>query len=449
MKLENLTFRGGLHVKDNKELSNGSEITVMPAPEEVKLTLSQHVGAPAKLLVAKGDTVKVGQVIAEAGGYVSSPVHSSVSGEVTSIEKYLSATGAEVDAVVIKNDGLDTLGYEEVDRSGQDLSNEEILKYISDAGIVGMGGAGFPSHVKLSPPPDTAVDTVIINGAECEPYLTCDDLTMRSQPEKVVEGLKLAMKVLGAKKGYVAIEDNKSKAIDAIDAALANEEDLAVAVVKTKYPQGDERSLIYAVTGRKIPAGKLPANVGVLVQNVGTICAVVDAVYYGKPVYERVVTVTGHAVNSPKNLVVRIGTRIKDIVEYSGGYSTVPGKILFGGPMMGIAQYTDEAVTDKRNNGILVLTEEEAKPVEAYPCIRCGECVERCPMQLEPLYLEKASSSENWDVARDYHITQCIECGLCSYVCPSKRHLTEYIRYGKRTVMAQDRAAAEKAKEEK
>ena len=268
MKLENLTFRGGLHVKDNKELSNGSEITVMPAPEEVKLTLSQHVGAPAKLLVAKGDTVKVGQVIAEAGGYVSAPVHSSVSGEVTSIEKYLSATGSEVDAVVIKNDGLDTLGYEQVDRSGDDLSAEEILKYITDAGIVGMGGAGFPSHVKLSPPPDTTVDTVIINGAECEPYLTCDDLTMRTQPEKVVAGLKLAMKVLGASKGYIAIEDNKSKAIDAIEAALGNEENLAVAVLKTKYPQGDEKSLIYAVTGKKIPAGKLPANVGVLVQNV-------------------------------------------------------------------------------------------------------------------------------------------------------------------------------------
>ncbi len=448
MKLENLTFRGGLHVKDNKELSNGSEITVMPAPEEVKLTLSQHVGAPAKLLVAKGDTVKVGQVIAEAGGYVSAPVHSSVSGEVTSIEKYLSATGAEVDAVVIKNDGLDTLGYEQVDRSGDDLSAEEILKYITDAGIVGMGGAGFPSHVKLSPPPDTTVDTVIINGAECEPYLTCDDLTMRTQPEKVVAGLKLAMKVLGASKGYIAIEDNKSKAIDAIEAALGNEENLAVAVLKTKYPQGDEKSLIYAVTGKKIPAGKLPANVGVLVQNVGTICAVVDAVYYGKPVYERVVTITGNAVNSPKNLLVRVGTRIKDIVEYSGGYSTVPGKILFGGPMMGIAQYTDEAVTDKRNNGIVVLTEEEAKPAEVYPCIRCGECVEKCPMQLEPLYLEKASSSENWDVARDYYVTQCIECGLCSYVCPSKRPLAEYIRYGKRTVMAQDRAAAEQAKAE-
>ena len=449
MKLENLTFLGGIHVKEHKELSNGSEITPMPAPAEVKLSLSQHGGAPAKLLVAKGDTVKVGQVIAEAGGFVSAPVHSSVSGEVVSIEKYLTAPGMTVDAVVIKNDGLDTLGYEPVDRSQEDLTPEEIIKYITEAGIVGMGGAGFPTHVKLMPPKDATIDTMIVNAAECEPYLTCDELTMRTYPEKVVQGLKLAMKATKAKKGYIGIEDNKPKAIAAIEKACANEPNITVAVLKTKYPQGDEKQLAFAITGKRIPAGKLPAHIGVVISNVSTVCAICDAVYYGKPLYERVVTVTGKGVNSPKNLLVRFGSRIKDVVEFCGGYSTTPGKILFGGPMMGVAQYTDEAVTDKRNNGILVLTKEEAEPKPVDPCIRCGDCVEACPMQLEPLYLASASKAENWDLAKEYYVTQCVECGACSYVCPSHRPLTEYIRYGKRTVMAMQRAEAAKATEKK
>lgn len=444
MKLENLTFRGGTHMDEHKELSSDSGITVMQGPEEVMLTVSQHIGAPANILVKKGDQVKVGQLIAEAGGFVSAPVYASVSGEVTGIVKYLTSAGTKVDAVVIKNDGQNTLGYEQVDRSGEDLSSEEIIKYIQEAGIVGMGGAGFPTHVKLNPPKDTKIDCVILNGAECEPYLTCDDTTMRTTPEKVVQGLKLCMKAVNAPKGYVAIEDNKPGAIDAVEKAMGDDPDLAVAVLKTKYPQGDEKQIIFAVTGRQVPTGKLPANVGVVVSNVGTACAVADAVYYGKPLYERLVTVTGKGVKNPKNVLVPFGTRIKDVVEFTGGYSCEPGKIIFGGPMMGVAQYSDEAVTDKRNNGILVLTGEEAAPKRVDPCIRCGKCIDVCPMQLEPNYLAAASKAENWTVADSYHVTTCIECGSCSYVCPAKRPLTEYIRYGKRTVMAQQRAAAMK-----
>lgn len=434
MKLENLTFRGGTHMTDYKDLSSGSKITPMTPPERITLTLSQHIGAPAKAIVKKGDHVDVGQKIAEAGGFVSAPVYASVSGEVVDIIDYRTSAGSYVPAIVIDNDGKDTMGYEQVDRSDQDLSPEEIIKYVQEAGIVGMGGAGFPTHVKLTPPKGTVVDTIIVNGAECEPYLTCDDQTMQTHPDKVVAGLKLIMKATGAEQGFIAIEDNKTKAIEAIDQAIGDDPKIKLGVCKTKYPQGDEKRIIDALVGRKVPFGKLPADVGCVVDNVGTVCAIVDAVYYGKPLYERAMTVTGHGVKNPSNLLVRFGTRIKDIVEFTGGYAGTPGKIIFGGPMMGVACYSDEMVNDKRNNGILVMTQEEAIQAPVDPCIRCGRCVDGCPVRLEPLYIATASKMERWDVAKAYHIEQCIECGLCSYICPSKRPLTELIRFGKQEV---------------
>lgn len=444
MELENLTFRGGTHMKDFKELSSGSMITDMPAPAQVTITLSQHIGAPAKCIVAKGDHVDVGQKIGESAGFVSVPVHSSVSGEVKDIIDYLTVAGTTCQAVVIENDGKDTLGYEPVDRSNQTFTEKEIIDYIQDAGICGMGGAGFPTHVKLQPPKDKPIQTMLINAAECEPYLTCDDVTMRTIPEKIVQGLKLCMQVTGAKEGFIGIEDNKPKAIEAMKKAVAQESTIHVATLKTKYPQGDEKQLIYSVLGKEVPQGALPADVGVVVVNVSTACAIVDAVYYGKPCYERVLTLTGHAVREPQNLRVRFGTRIKDVIEYAGGYAEEPGKIIFGGPMMGVAQYSDELVTDKRNNGILVLTKEESKPKEMTACIRCGFCVDVCPMHLEPLYISTASLKENFEVAQQYSIMNCVECGACSYTCPAGRPLTEGIRFGKAQIRAQQKKAQAK-----
>lgn len=438
MKLENLTFRGGIHMKDYKELSSGSDITPMPAPKRISIALSQHTGAPAKLLVAKGDHVKIGQLIAEAVGYVSANVHSSVSGEVVEIKEVLMSTGVKTQVVVIENDGLNEIGYEKLNR-GVDHTPEQIVQYIKEAGIVGLGGAGFPTHVKLSPPKDKPIDAVIVNAAECEPYLTADDITLRTVPEKVIQGLRFAMRAVGAPKGYIAIEDNKPKAIQAIEQALGNASDIQLCVMKTRYPQGDEKQLIFAVLKKQVPAGGLPMDVGAVVCNTGTLVAVTNAVVEGKPLYERSLTVTGHAVAQPRNLLAPIGTSVKDVVEYCGGYSATPKKIIFGGPMMGVAQYTDEAVTEKRTNGILLLTDKQVSDIEPSACIRCGRCVEVCPMQLEPLYIATAAEFENYEVAQEYDINTCMECGACSYICPSKRPLTELIRFGKREIRSKSR----------
>lgn len=430
MELKNLTFRGGISVHHNKEMSNGVEIQVMPSPDEVMILMGQHVGAKAVPLVKKGDLVRVGEKIAEAQGPVSVPMHASVSGEVTGIQDFRDSMGQNTLGIVIKNDHQDTLGYEPVNRRNENLDAEQIITYIREAGIVGLGGAGFPTAVKVKT--DGKCDTVILNGSECESYVTSDELMMRTTPERVVDGLHLLLIATGAKQGFIAIEDNKPLAIEAIQKALTGRENMQLAVVKTKYPQGDEKRVIQAVTGRKVPRGKLPLAVGCVVSNVSTAAAIADAVYDGKPLYERVVTVTGHAVNHPMNVLTRIGTRTKDLVEFTGGYASTPGKIINGGAMMGRAIYDDSQPTEKRNNAVLVMTQEESKPVDIKPCIRCGRCLEVCPVYLEPVMIANHARVQDWDTVREFYPDQCIECGSCQYTCPAGRPLLEMIRFSKR-----------------
>lgn len=438
-----LTFKGGVHPHYNKELTNRLPIERMPVPDEVVIPLSQHTGAPCEPIVKAGDEVKLGQKIGEAKGFVSVPVHSSVSGKVKAVEPRMHPSGRFVNSVVIENDHLDTLD-ESVKPKGdlEDLSADDIKNIIKEAGIAGMGGAAFPTHVKLSLPPDKSVDTVIINGAECEPYLTCDHRLMVEHPEMIVFGLRAILKALGVKRGYIAIEINKPDAIEAMEKAASGIDGVEVVRLATKYPQGGEKQLIKAVTGREVPSGGLPADVGVVVDNVGTSHAIARAIKEGMPLVERIVTVTGQAVKNPKNLLVRIGTMLKDLVEYCGGFNGEPGKLITGGPMMGITQFTLELPVIKGTSGILILPEELTKPEKIRPCTRCAKCVDVCPMNLMPLFISAYALNNDFNTAEKYHALDCIECGSCSYICPCNRPLVESIRLAKREILAKRRKQA-------
>ena len=437
MKLENLTFRGGVGVPHYKELTEGLPIEKAKEPAIVYIPLHQHTGAPCEPIVKVGDSVKVGQKIGQSSAFVSAPVHSSVSGVVKSITEMPTPTGQKVKCVVIESDGKDEL-HESVKPKGslESLTQKEILELIKEAGITGMGGAGFPTHVKLSPPPEKKIDTILINGAECEPYLTADHRVMVEYPEKIVFGLKAIMKAVGVNRGIIGIEKNKPDAILAIREAAKSEPNIEVATLKVKYPQGDEKRLINAILGREVPSGGLPMDVGAVVCNVSSTKAIADAILEGKPLYERVVTVTGHGIKEPKNLMVKIGTPFKDLIEQCGGFTGTPGKIIAGGPMMGISQYSIDVPIIKGSNGILVLTEKEAKPEKVNPCIKCGKCLEVCPVKLQPLYLAGYAMKKNFDKAEEYHALDCVECGSCSYICPAKRPLVESIRLAKREIIA-------------
>lgn len=437
MKLEALTFKGGVHFDGSKSLSNQKPWVVAKAPSVVTIAMHQHIGAPCEPIVAVGDEVKVGQKIGEAKAFVSTPVHSSVSGKVKKIEKITTPDGRSCQAIVIENNGLDELGYEELSRSLDSLTPEEIRAIVKEAGITGQGGASFPTHVKLSVPAENPIDAVILNGAECEPYLTCDQLLMENQPERVLDGLAIIMKAVGAKEGYIAIEDNKQQAIRILREKNTNEH-IHIASLKAKYPQGDEKRIIDAVLERHVPSGGLPMHVGVVVDNVATAASVADAVLRGKPLYERLVTVTGHAAAEPKNVLVKNGTPMSYIVEFAGGFKVQPGKIIMGGPMMGISQYTLDLPCVKGLSGILCMTEEEAKPPVVTTCMKCGKCVDVCPVHLLPLYIQQRALKGLYDDAQSLHALDCIECGSCSYVCPAKRPLVESIRLAKREIRAKE-----------
>ncbi|VBB07851.1 alpha-helical ferredoxin [Lucifera butyrica] len=435
------TFRGGVHPDDKKRYTATKPIEVAPLPQKVVIPTRQHIGAPCSPTVKVGDLVKKGQVIAEAQAFVSSPVHASTSGKVTEISDYPHPVFGLCSAIVIESDGLDEWADGlPLTRDWKTLESKELKEIIRQAGIVGMGGATFPTHVKMAPPPEKVIDTFILNAAECEPYLTADHRVMLEQAGRIVNGMQIAMKVLGVTQGYVGIEENKPDAIESLQKVCAGSE-IKVVPLKTKYPQGAEKTLIKVIADREVPSGGLPMDVGVVVQNVGTVVAIGDAVERGIPLIERVTTVTGGAIIEPKNLLLRIGTTFAQAVEWCGGFKEQPVKVIMGGPMMGMAQRTLDVPIIKGTSGILALTAEDVNVGPERPCIRCGRCVEACPMGLVPSMLSILGQRNLYQVAKEeYNLLDCVECGSCVYVCPAKRNIVHYIKLSK----AQNAAKAAK-----
>jgi Na+-translocating ferredoxin:NAD+ oxidoreductase subunit C len=426
------TFKGGYHPPDGKSWSEKMPIEKMPAPKIAAIHLHQHIGAPSKAIVNVGDDVKIGQPLSEAGGFVSVPVHASISGKVKAIAKVTDAAGIKSDAVIIENDGMETMFEgvgDKVDYSG--YSADEIKKKIAAAGVAGMGGARFPTHVKLSPPAEKKIEYIILNGVECEPYLTADDRLMQESPDTIIEGLKLMMKVVNAPKGIIGIEKNKPASIKIMKDKTSIEKNIQVIELEVKYPQGGEKQLIAASIGKEVPSGGLPMDVGVVVSNVGTANAVYEAVALNKPFYERVVSVTGESISDPKNLLARIGTPTTELIEYAGGVKEDVYKIINGGPMMGKAMYAMDAPVHKGTSGILCLSKDNAAVYEEQSCISCGKCVSVCPMKLLPTDIQLNVQYKKYEEAEKLGILDCMLCGTCAYVCPAKRNLVHYFEVGR------------------
>jgi len=424
------SFRGGIHPKTFKELTRDKPTKEIPPPKLAIIPLSQHTGAPSEPIVEPGHHVKAGQKIAEAKGLISVPQHASISGKVKEMLDYPHPVlGKRTPAFVIESDGKDEwVDFEKRDPAS--LSKEEIISAIKEAGVVGLGGAAFPTHVKLSPPPDKTIDTLILNGAECEPYITCDHRMMLEHFTEIVDGAKIVKKLLDPKRCIIGIETNKQ---DAMKKFLSVKDDSQFEVVglKVKYPQGDEKQMIEALLGREVPSGGLPMDVGVVVQNVGTVYSIWEAVTKSKPLIERVITVTGRGIKNPSNVIVRIGTQIRDVVNECGGYSGHVGRLIMGGPLMGISQYTDEIPILKGTSALLVQTEEETSVDVSSACIRCARCVDVCPVSLLPAELAKLSENGRFEDCRALGVLDCRECGCCSYVCPAKIDIVHLVKYAK------------------
>ncbi|MEK7851426.1 MAG: electron transport complex subunit RsxC, partial [Deltaproteobacteria bacterium] len=414
-------FKGGVHPYDGKELSREKAVVTIPAPDKVIIPLSQHIGSPAESLVKVGDMVKRGQKVGEAKGFVSVPVHASISGKVTAIANFPHPAGKSLPAIQVESDGLDEWSEEVKENPNyKNLSPEEIRAMIQNAGIVGMGGAAFPTHVKLSPPANKKISTLIINGAECEPYLTADHRLMLEGPEKVLEGAAIVASALSIKDIYIGIEDNKPDAIKILADAARSYGGIKVVSLPVMYPQGGEKQLIKAVTGREVPSGGLPMDVGVVVQNVATVAAIYDAVRFGRPLIERIVTVTGAGVKEPGNFRVRIGTSSLKLIEAAGGLKGEIGKVVSGGPMMGMTQYILDVPVVKGMSGLLFFPQNEVKSYTPEACIRCGRCVAVCPMGLLPNMLGVYAELDRFEDAEKIGLMDCMECGSCVYVCPSR-----------------------------
>lgn len=434
------TFKGGIHPYEGKELSESKPVKVLLPKGELVYPMAQHIGAPAKPLVKKGDRVLVGQMIGEAGGFISANVICSVSGTVKAVEPRLMVNGTMVNSVVVENDNE----YETVEGFGEErdytkLSKEEIRGIVKEAGIVGLGGAGFPTHVKLTPKEDAKIDYILVNGAECEPYLTSDYRMMLEEPEKIVGGLKVILSLFDNAKGVIGIENNKPEAIQKLTEMVKDEPRISVCPLQTKYPQGGERSLINAITGRKVNSSMLPADAGCIVDNIDTVIAVYMAVCKKTPLIRKIITVTGDAVAEPQNFSVRLGTNYQELLDAAGGFKAEPEKIISGGPMMGMALFTVDIPVSKTSSALTCFTKDMVAAQEPSPCIRCGRCVSVCPSHIVPMLMMQAALRGDCETFEKMNGMECMECGSCTYVCPAKRPLTQAFKEMRKTVAANRR----------
>lgn len=431
------TFKGGVHPPHNKFYTEKKPTEVAKLPKKVIIPLSQHIGAPCEPIVKVGDLVKKGQKIGDSDADWSAPIHASTSGKVVAIESRHHPEKGMAMSIVIDADGKDEV-FEEIKppKPLEQLTSDEIKKIVREAGIVGMGGAAFPSHLKLTPPEGRDVEAILLNGSECEPYVTSDHRLMVERPGDIIFGLDVIMKATGVNKGIIGIEDNKPDAIKSMNEAIKDRDDIKVVIVATKYPQGDKKQLIYAVTGKEVPKGGRSADAGVIIYNVGTAAAIADTIKTGMPFVERIVTVTGSGIKEPKNLIARMGTPFSELIEQCGGFKGEPGKIVMGGPMMGPAQYVIDVPVLKATFGILVFEKSEVKVFNRTKCIKCARCVEACPMRLLPVTISKFAEKKMWTEAEQYNAADCIECGSCGYVCPAHIPLTQLMRIARFQVKA-------------
>lgn len=428
------TFRGGLHLHYHKEATASKQIIELPEPQLVTLPVQQHIGAPAEVCVSVGDQVKIGDVIANAKGFVSVPTHASIAGKVTAISPLPHPVGKNVISIVIENDQSGLRAYQPAKQLNE-MSAADIKQLMQQIGLVGMGGAGFPTHVKYNPPEGKNIQSIILNGAECEPYLTCDHRLMVEFPEKVILGLQAMMKAAGTEEGFIGIELNKPDAIEVLTKAAAKDSRIKVVPLEVKYPQGEEKMLIHAVANKVIPLGGLPVDVGVVVNNIATAVTLADAILEGKPLIERIVTVTG-AIQKPQNLRVRLGTAVKELVDFCGGFTGTPGRLVLGGPMTGPAQYRMDLPVIKTTSGVLAQDRGHIMLLESSPCVRCAKCVDVCPYNLMPCFIADAIEQNNLSQAEKYGIMDCRECGSCTFVCPAQRPIIQSIKNAKTKIIA-------------